>query len=153
MLIAESLDLTPSVRNCLRIAGYLHDVGKFCIPEKVLDKPGALDENESHLVRRHSGDGAEFAVLLGADELSAACIRQHHDRFDAPRGRVETIEVLGGQVIHAADALVAMTSDRPYQPARRMSEALTELRRERGRQFAPRVVDAAMTCFALTVAG
>ncbi|MCB9849390.1 MAG: diguanylate cyclase [Phycisphaerales bacterium] len=146
--LARLLNIPQELRQRVRCAGMLHDIGKFCVPECVLDKPSGLSEEECQLIRRHPHDGADFARLLGVDVLTAACILRHHDRHDTPRPTNDLREVLGGQVLHVADAFVTMTSDRSYQPARSPEEALTELRRQRGRQFAPHVVDAALNCFA-----
>lgn len=129
----------------LRVAGLLHDVGKLLIPEDVLAKPAALSDDEWRLVARHAADGVRIAGWLGADRRTRMFVRYHHVSFDriAAAFADEPAPPLGASVLAVADAFVAMTTPRPYQAARTLSGAVEELQRERGRQFDPRVVDAA----------
>jgi two-component system cell cycle response regulator len=126
----------------LRVAGLCHDLGKFLIPEAVLAKASALCEEERALLARHSADGAAMSIVLGMDPATADYIRFHHTRCDGTAA-VDTCNgsvPLGARILAVADALVTMTSHRPYQPARSLGTAARELRYGSGGQFDPDVV-------------
>ncbi len=126
-------------------AAELHDVGKLGIPDAILDKPGPLDDEEWRLMRQHSAIGER---ILNADPVMqpvARLVRAGHERWDGtgyPDGLAGTAIPLGARIIAACDALDAMISDRCYQSARSLAEALAELRRCAGTQFDPDVVTA-----------
>jgi diguanylate cyclase (GGDEF)-like protein len=126
-------------------AAELHDVGKLGIPDAILEKPGPLDDDEWQLMRQHSAIGER---ILNADPVMqpvARLVRAGHERWDGtgyPDGLAGTAIPLGARIIAACDALDAMTSDRCYQSARSLPEALAELRRCAGTQFDPDVVTA-----------
>ena len=101
-------------------AGLLHDIGKIGVPENVLRKRGALDEDEWSAMRRHPLVGAQivgpFETLAGVDVL----IRHHHERLDGrgyPDGLAGGAIPLGCRIIAVADVYDALTSDRPYRAA------------------------------------
>ena len=124
----------------------LHDLGKIGIPDRILQKPKPLTPAEERLMRTHT--------VLGEQMLSGVAffhgeglrvVRSHHERWDGdgyPDGLAGTEIPLGARVFAVADALDAMTSDRPYRRARPWREAGRELVRETGRQFDPDVVSA-----------
>ena len=142
--IGRALGLADDRLEGLRIAAQLHDIGKIAVPPEILNKPGLLDEEEFRIVKTHPTVGAE---LLRASGLTTAAnfVLQHHERIDGlgyPAGLHGDEIVLEARIIHAADAFVAMTLDRPYRPAMSTSDAFAELVRHRGTQFDPDVVDA-----------
>ena len=124
----------------------LHDVGKIGIPDRLLSKPGPLTEAERRVLETH--------VILGEQMLSGVAllhggglevVRHHHERWDGagyPDGLSGYDIPLPARIFSAADALDAMTSDRPYRPALLWDEAVVELLAESGKQFDPHVVDA-----------
>lgn len=143
--LGETLRVGEEERERLRKAGLCHDIGKLVIPEVVLAKPAALSDDERLLINRHSSDGAEMAMMLGADRATAHLIQHHHTRFDRKgdlRGLGEEALPLGARILAVADAFVTMTSERPYQHARSHSSAVLELQRNSGTQFDPEVVGA-----------
>jgi two-component system cell cycle response regulator len=135
---AEDLDITGR-------AAELHDVGKMAVPDSILEKPGPLNEREWEFMRRHTIIGERILSAAPAMLPVAKLVRASHERWDGqgyPDGlRGEQIP-LGSRVILACDALQAMTSDRPYDRARTLDEAVAELRRCAGTQFDPDVVQA-----------
>jgi putative nucleotidyltransferase with HDIG domain len=136
--IATKLNMPQAEIDHVRLAGLLHDIGKTMIPEELLAKPSSLTIPERAVMNRHDRFGLWIAEALGAPESVLAHCRHHHTRFD----RIGEDEVsLGAQIVCAADALVTMTSRRSYQAAISGEKAMLELLRERGRQFAPVVVD------------
>ena len=124
----------------------LHDVGKIGIPDRLLSKPGPLTEAERRVLETH--------VILGEQMLSGVAllhggglevVRHHHERWDGagyPDGLSGYDIPLPARIFSVADALDAMTSDRPYRPALLWDEAVVELLVESGKQFDPHVVDA-----------
>jgi len=124
----------------------LHDVGKIGIPDQILQKPGPLTEREESLMRTHTVLGEQMlggvAFLRGP---GLEVVRHHHERWDGggyPDGLDQTDIPLGARIFAAADALDAMTSDRPYRKARTWEFARVEIADEAGRQFDPDVVEA-----------
>jgi diguanylate cyclase (GGDEF)-like protein len=126
-------------------AAELHDVGKLGIPDAILDKPGPLNDDEWQRMREHSAIGERILNADPAMQPVARLVRAGHERWDGtgyPDGLAGRAIPLGARIIAACDALDAMTSDRCYQSARSLPEALEELRRCAGTQFDPDVVTA-----------
>ncbi|HSD76422.1 MAG TPA: diguanylate cyclase [Solirubrobacteraceae bacterium] len=122
----------------LRLAAVLHDVGKVAVPDRILRKDAALDEEEKAIVRTHPAIGADMVARIEGLEAIAPWIRHSHEHVDGsgyPRGlRGEDIPI-ESRIIHVADAFDAMTSDRPYRRAMAVADALAELRAASGTQF------------------
>jgi diguanylate cyclase (GGDEF)-like protein len=142
---ARELDLDDETVERVATAAELHDIGKIAIPRPLLTKTGALDADEWEFLRRHTLIGER--IVSGAPALVgvAKMIRSSHERWDG-RGYPDSLagdEIpLGAQIVFVCDAFSAMTSERPYAPALSDHAARDELRRGRGGQFAPVVVDA-----------
>jgi response regulator RpfG family c-di-GMP phosphodiesterase len=127
--------------------GYLlHDIGKIGIPDAILDKAGPLQDSELRLMRRHPLIGAELLAdvpLLDGEGLQV--VRYHHERWDGhgyPDGLSGDEIPKGARIFAVADALDAMTTDRPYRPRLTWEDAVDEILRESGHQFDPQVVSA-----------
>jgi response regulator RpfG family c-di-GMP phosphodiesterase len=124
----------------------LHDIGKIGIPDSILDKTGPLQDGELRLMRQHPLIGAELLAnvpLLDGEGLQV--VRSHHERWDGggyPDGLAEDEIPKGARIFAVADALDAMTTDRPYRPRLSWEEAVDEILRESGHQFDPKVVSA-----------
>src|SRR6266540_2632488 len=124
----------------------LHDVGKIGIPDKVLQKPAALSDAERRLIETHTVLGEQ--MLEGVSFMSGEClsiVRSHHERWDGrgyPDGLGGDEIPLGARVFAVADALDAMTSDRPYRRQQPWAHAVDEIAAQSGRQFDPEVVEA-----------
>ena len=123
----------------------LHDIGKIGIPDKILQKNGELSPSERRLLETHTILGEQLlsgVALLQGQGLQV--VRHHHERWDGdgyPDAVAETDIPLLARVFAVADALDAMTSDRPYRRAGTWEDAAAEILRESGRQFDPQVVD------------
>lgn len=143
--IGRAMQMDADALERLRTAGLCHDLGKLIVPEDVLAKPSALNTDERRLVSRHPEVGAALSRRLGCDAITSDFIRYHHQFFgnhpsnDGPAGAALP---LGSRVLAVADAFVTMTSERPYRSACSLTSAVAELRRSRGTQFDPTVVDA-----------
>jgi ribonuclease P protein subunit RPR2 len=144
--LVEGVDASLLEEPSLEYGFILHDVGKIGIPDSVLAKPEPLTESERRLVETHTVLGEQMvgdAALLRGQ--GARVVRSHHERWDGhgyPDGLLGDSIPLGARVFAVADALDAMTSDRPYRPARSWEEAVAEIGSQAGKQFDPSVVDA-----------
>jgi putative nucleotidyltransferase with HDIG domain len=123
----------------------LHDIGKIGVPDAILLKRGALTEDEWNYMRRHVEYGAQ--ILRGIDFLEGATsiVAQHHERYDGsgyPSKLEGDLICLGARIFAVADAVDAITSDRPYRAARPFEAAADELMRCAGTHFDPEIVRA-----------
>jgi response regulator RpfG family c-di-GMP phosphodiesterase len=124
----------------------LHDVGKIGIPDSILRKPKPLDDREQRLMETHTVLGEQ--VLGGVAFLQGQglrVVRSHHERWDGkgyPDGLAGTEIPLAARIFAVADALDAMTSDRPYRSAWSWEAAGAEIRNQAATQFDPEVVQA-----------
>ncbi len=124
----------------------LHDVGKIGIPDEILHKPGPLTQPERHLMQTHTVLGEQ--MLRGVSFLQGKgleVVRSHHERWDGggyPDGMDGTDIPVAARIFAVADALDAMTSDRPYRAALPWVAAGHEIVGQSGRQFDPAVVNA-----------
>ena len=144
LALARRIDPALADRPELAYGFFLHDIGKVGIPERILCKPGPLSEEEWDVMKTHPEIGAQIVEPIRFLGEAAVVIRHHHERFDGrgyPEGlRGEEIP-LPARIFAVADAFDAMTSDRPYRPARPVERALQELVGGRGTQFDPAVVE------------
>lgn len=143
--LGKALGLPPNRLLLLELAATLHDLGKVFLPREILTKPGALSENERRLVQQHPVYGEQLVRQSGLPEDVALWVRWHHERFDGAgypdrRGRDDL--PLEAQILALAEVLDTLLSPRPYKPALSFDEALARLRREKGKQFAPEIIDA-----------
>jgi ribonuclease P protein subunit RPR2 len=124
----------------------LHDVGKIGIPDGILQKAGPLSAPERRRMQTHTVLGE--AMLSGVAFLQGEglkVVRSHHERWDGrgyPDGLRGASIPLGARIFAVADALDAMTSNRPYRRAMSWGAAQTEIVSQRKRQFDPDIVDA-----------
>jgi HD-GYP domain-containing protein (c-di-GMP phosphodiesterase class II) len=126
----------------------LHDIGKIAIPDAILLKPAKLTPEEMSLMWAHPYIGFEFVGRISFLAEAAEIVLTHHERYDGsgyPQGLIGDEIPLGARVFAIADTLDAMTSDRPYRRALPLTAAREEIRRQSGRQFESRVVDAFFT--------
>lgn len=143
--LAARLQMAPTQVELVREAARLHDIGKIRTEDRILQKQGPLTPNEAEAMHRHCEEGFDFLKQLPEFWEGAELVRLHHERYDGqgyPRGLAGDALPLEASVIAVADAWDAMTSDRPYRKALSHDEARAELRRYRGTQWDPRIVDA-----------
>jgi diguanylate cyclase (GGDEF)-like protein/putative nucleotidyltransferase with HDIG domain len=143
-LIAHELGWTAVRVERLRAAGVLHDIGKLGISDKILHKPGKLDDDEWEEIRRHPEIGARILEHAHLKDIAAWVLR-HHERVDGrgyPDGLAADEIPVEARVLAVADAYEAMTADRPYRAGLPRSAAEAELREGSGTQFDPDVVAA-----------
>jgi putative nucleotidyltransferase with HDIG domain len=142
-MIARALDWPAEQVEPLRIAAMLHDVGKVAISDRILQKPGPLDPDESRQMRRHPVIGAELVERIDGLEDVVPWIRHSHEHFDGsgyPDGLRGDAIPLASRILLVADAFDAMTSQRPYRQPMEAAAAIRELERHAGTQFDPACV-------------
>jgi len=144
MAIARAMGLPPEQVATIARGAFLHDIGKMAIPDKILNKPGKLDAEETAIMREHCFKG--YQIVKKIPFLKEACdiVYSHQEKYDGtgyPRGLRGKEIPLGARIFSVADTLDAITSDRPYRRARPLSVARKEIQDWAGRQFDPDVVD------------
>jgi diguanylate cyclase (GGDEF)-like protein len=152
MLTAERLQLPVGIALLCRIGGWLHDVGKIAIPERILTKPSALEAAEWAVMRTHPVVGDKIVRRVAGLHDAAPAVRHHHERFGGggyPDGLAGLAIPIEARIVCAADAYSAMTTNRPYSAARSPQEAAAELRRSAGAHFDPKVVEALLAVLGL----
>jgi HD-GYP domain-containing protein (c-di-GMP phosphodiesterase class II) len=144
-MIARQIGMRPDRAEAIMFAGMLHDVGKLGVPTKVLQKNGPLTEEEYAAIQLHPMRGLEIVREIGFLNEALAGIMHHHERMDGrgyPMGFAGDEIPEFARVIAVADAFDSMTSTRSYREARRINEAIEELRKGAGSQFDPVLVEA-----------
>jgi putative nucleotidyltransferase with HDIG domain len=147
-LIAERMKLPLEVQERVRVAAFLHDLGKVGVPTDLLLRAGALDPSERAVVERHPVIGAHLLTPLGLPCEISQAIRHHHEWWDGtgyPDGVAGEEIPLDARIIGVADAFDAMSCDRPYRMALRREVVTAEFRRYAGIQFDPAVARVFLT--------
>ena len=145
--IARAMSLSGDVLRQIELGGHVHDIGKIGVREAVLNKAERLTAEEYEHIMTHPVLGWRILAPLLADRPCALnIVRSHHERYDGlgiPDGLHGSAIPLEARIVAAADALDAMTSDRPYRPSEMsLCLALEEIRRNAMTQFDPDVVEA-----------
>jgi len=147
--IAVRMCLTDTQVESIVLAASLHDIGKIGVPDHILLKPGKLDEAEFDWIKKHPEYGWMALRNVEGFEQESLMVLHHHERMDGtgyPGGLRGSDIPLGSRIIAVADSFDALTTDRPYRPARSRAEALQEIVRCVGSQFDPAVVNAFRAC-------
>ena len=145
--IAKIMRLKEKQVDLIRKGGLLHDIGKLGIPEELLARPSRLTPEEYAVMKRHSILGAEFVGKSPSLRALVPIIRQHHEFFngdgypDKLKGNQISIEA---RIVAIADAIEAMSSDRPYRKSLKLTKIMKEIKQYAGSQFDPLVVEAAV---------
>jgi putative nucleotidyltransferase with HDIG domain len=148
-MVARKMGLEREDVARLRTAGAIHDIGKLRTPVALLNKPGALSEDEFEIIKRHPDEGAEIVACMD-DPRITEMVRHHHERFDGngyPSGLVGEQIPLGARIIAVADTFDALTSVRPYRNAISHKRALEAIVEVSGTQLDPAVVRAFLRCY------
>ena len=144
MDVADTMGIGGEELTQLRHAASLHDIGKVAVPDAIVTKPAALDNDEWAFMRRHTLIGERIIAAAPALGRAARLVRSSHEAFDGsgyPDGLAGDEIPLGSRIIAVCDAFDAMISDRPYSQPKTTAQALAELRRCARSQFDPAVVD------------
>ena len=145
MLLGQQMGLSAEDLDRLRIASLLHDVGKIGVDDRVLKKPGSLTPEEFEVMKQHPTKGANIMRPVAQLKDMLPGIELHHEHVDGrgyPYGLKGEAIPLMARVIAVADTLDAMTTNRPYQSAMELDDALSRIRKVAGTKFDVAVVDA-----------
>ena len=143
--IATVLGCSEAELRIMSRGACLHDIGKIGIPDAILLKPRRLTQAERKIMETHVRIGYELVCRIAVLADTADIILTHHERYDGagyPQGLAGEEIPREARIFAVADALDAMTSDRPYRQALPYATARAEIIRESGRQFDPQVVNA-----------
>jgi putative two-component system response regulator len=131
--LGRALGLDDEALAALKRGGFLHDIGKIAIPDAILLKPGKLTREEYRVIQQHTIVGDRLCGELRSLKHVRSIVRHHHERLDGtgyPDGlRGDQIPLLA-QIMGVVDVFDALTTERPYKPARTVAYAIDELRRE-----------------------
>jgi putative two-component system response regulator len=146
-LLAQEMGQATSYCDTLLYASRMHDVGKIGIPDRILQKPGALDGDEWFVMRQHPEIGAQLLKGAGNNlyDMASEVALFHHEKFDGtgyPNNCSGQNIPLSGRIVALADFFDALTMDRCYRPAMSDDTALNMVMEQRGVHFDPEVVDA-----------
>ncbi len=143
--VGEELGLAPVRLRELAIGGLLHDVGKLAVPNRILQKPGALTDEEFDVIKQHPEAGSELVHELGFSARVAALVLDHHERLDGsgyPRGLGAPELDIETRILAVCDVFDALLSKRVYREAWTLADALELLERESGTSFDSACVEA-----------
>ena len=134
----------------LRVAGFLHDIGKITIPAEILSKPGKLSSIEYQLIQGHPQSGHDVLKDVEFPWPVAQVALQHHERIDGsgyPHGLKGEAILFEARILAVADVVEAMSSHRPYRAGLGVDRALAEIERGRGTAYDAEAVDACLRLF------
>ena len=143
--IAEGLGLTADEVESVRIAGLLHDVGMMAVPDSIVEKSGALTEEEFAIIRTHCDRGVEILQPMTHLGDSIRFIHEHHERLDGsgyPLAKQGDEISLGGQIVGISEAWVAILESRAYRSGMAREDAMKMLSKLAGIWFLPEVTKA-----------
>ena len=149
-VVAEKMGIWGNDLHQIYWGSMLHDIGKIGIPKEVLSKTGPLSNREWVMMETHPIIGANIVLATKSLKQIIPFIQTHQERYDGqgyPYGIGGGQIPLGGRILAVVDAYDAMTDDRPYRKGCSHKEAIQEIKRYRGSQFDPQVVDVFMEIF------
>jgi len=145
LAIADEMSLNDEAKGIIGRAGMLHDIGKIGLKDEVLLKTEKLSDEDWSIIKEHPEQGAKILEPLKFLARVKDVIISHHERYDGkgyPGGAKADNIPLEAQVLAVADAFDAMNSHRAYRKSLARETVLSELKKNRGMQHSPKVVDA-----------
>ncbi|MCW8994468.1 MAG: HD-GYP domain-containing protein [Psychromonas sp.] len=144
MSFAKGMGLSKEIINEVGIGGLLHDIGKTLIPNKILNKPGKLTEQEFMIMKNHVVHSRKILQKTkGLSQIAMDVAAQHHEKYDGngyPLGLKGDEISLYGQMAAITDVYDALTADRCYHTGKEPSEVLKLLLKWSGSHFNPKLV-------------
>ena len=147
ILIAEEMSLSKDIKDCIRTAGLLHDIGKIYVPAEILNKPGKISALERALIQGHAQAGYDILKNIEFPWPVSEAVLQHHERMDGsgyPNNLKGDDIRLEAKILAVADVVETIASHRPYRAALGPEIAIQEIRNNRGTKFDEKVVDACL---------
>lgn len=142
--LARAMGIPPMEIKVIARGAFLHDIGKMAIPDEILRKPGKLTSEEEEVMRDHCTRGYHILRKIPFLSEAAAIVYTHQEHYDGNGypSKLRGSEIpIGARIFAVADAMDAITSDRPYRKARSFDAAREEILRCSGSQFDPGVVE------------
>lgn len=150
LAIANEMQLSEDQIMGLNMAAVIHDIGKIYIPAEILTRPTHLTESEFTLIKIHPEVGYDILKKVEFPWPVAQIILQHHERLNGsgyPHGLKGDEIMIEARILAVADVVEAMSSHRPYRPARTLDETLEEITKNKGILYDADVVDACLKLF------
>jgi response regulator RpfG family c-di-GMP phosphodiesterase len=141
--ISKRLSFPPKERSEVQIASYLHDIGKVGISNRFINKKGTLTPTDWAIIKQHTKKSIELLIPLNLSPNILSYIQHHHERYDGtgyPDGLAGEQIPLGARIIAISDSYDSMTSDRPYRKPLNNGDVKSELLKNAGTQFDPKLV-------------
>lgn len=146
--LADELDVPESEFAHIRRGALLHDIGKMAIPDEILQKGGALNDEEWEIIKKHPQYAKEMLESIHFLKDALDIPLYHHERWDGkgyPEGLEGTQIPIAARIFAVVDVWDALTSSRPYRESWTRGKALTHIREQSGKHFDPEVVEAFLT--------
>jgi putative nucleotidyltransferase with HDIG domain len=143
--VGEELGLTGTRLRALATGALVHDIGKLSVPDSILQKPGALTDEEFGVIKRHPEWGDKVLVDLGFGDEVRHLVRDHHERLDGsgyPHGTKSSLISFDARILGVCDVYDALISHRVYREAWPHERAVALLREQSGTLFDPKCVAA-----------
>ncbi|MBL7163492.1 MAG: two-component system response regulator [Anaerolineales bacterium] len=150
-LIAQTAGFSDEHAELLLNAAPMHDIGKIGIPDKILCKPGKLDDDEWDVMKQHTSIGAEILGDQPSEllQLAKEIALSHHEKWNGkgyPEGLAGEAILIESRIVAIADVFDALTNERPYKKAWSVEDAVALIERESGEHFDPMLVNAFLKC-------
>ncbi len=142
--IGKALQLTHAEMEAVKTAALLHDIGKLAVPERIINKPGKLTQEEFETMKIHPAVGADILARVRFPYPVVPIVRSHHEWWNGngyPDGLQGAAIPIGARILTVVDSFDAMASDRPYRRAMPLAQAMAIVRKLAGTQFDPLVVE------------
>jgi putative two-component system response regulator len=144
-MLAQRLGLSTTDADAIGYSAILHDIGKIHVPDRILSKPGPLDDDERATMQQHTLAGERILSSASFFDRARRIARSHHENWDGsgyPDRLAGAAIPLEARIVHVADVYDALTSERVYKQPWSRERAVEAILSERGRMFAPEVADA-----------
>ena len=145
-VLARELGFDEEDVEIVKLAAPMHDIGKVGIPDRVLLKPGKLNEEEWEIMKKHTIYGYE--ILKESErkllQIAAKIALEHHEKWDGtgyPHGKKGEEISIYGRMTSISDVFDALTSERPYKKTWGINQTLEYLNKMKGKQFDPELTD------------
>lgn len=145
--LCQKLGISHEETQEIHISGHLHDIGKIGVPDRVLLKPGKLNDEEWGLMKKHPEIGADILSKSPHFSRIAAIILHHHERWDGkgyPFGAKGTEIPIGARIIAVCDSIDAMASARAYRKALPLDVVKSEIEKNIGIMYDPKIAQVAL---------
>ena len=147
---AKNMNLSTADIQTIRMAAFLHDIGKISVPDEILKKPGPLTDDEWAVMKKHPDVGADIILSVSKLAYVAPLVRFHHEKYNGsgyPYGLQGDWIPLGARILSVVDAYSAITDGRVYKSAKPHEYAMQEIIKCSGSEFDPKVVAAFINSF------